>query len=175
MPDGPPPAVPAYGREVTITYDEALQEQFRAHLAGHKRRAVIDSTKRRAAVAVVLVDSELGEDQVDPAPVDDWIAGRPIPETLGGRMVDVSSGAAFLLCRWASRLRTHAAQWALPGGRLDPGETAVDAALRELDEEVGIGLPDSSGLVTGTAAAAPAWPTFTGSALRDRVSATARD
>ena len=47
---------------------------------------------------------------------------------LDGRMVGVSSGAAFLLCRRASRLSSHSAQWALPGGRLDPGGTAVDAA-----------------------------------------------
>jgi 8-oxo-dGTP pyrophosphatase MutT (NUDIX family) len=58
-------------------------------------------------------------------------------------MVDVAGGAAFLLCRRASRLSSHAAQWALPGGRVDPGETAIDAALRELDEEVGVRLADS--------------------------------
>jgi ADP-ribose pyrophosphatase YjhB (NUDIX family) len=129
---------------VTITYDEELREQIQAHLASHDRREVTDPSKRHAAVAVVLVDSELGEDRVDPAPVDDWIDGRPMPEDLDGRMVDVSGGAAFLLCRRASRLRAHAAQWALPGGRVDEGETVVDAALRELDEEVGIRLPKES-------------------------------
>ncbi|MDZ4266022.1 MAG: CoA pyrophosphatase [Mycobacterium sp.] len=129
---------------MTISYDDVLREQIRARLAGHDRREVTDPSKRHAAVAVVLVDSVLGEDRVDPAPVDDWIAGRPMPEALDGRMVDVSGGASFFLCRRASRLSSHSAQWALPGGRLDPGETAVDAALRELDEQVGVRLPDST-------------------------------
>lgn len=129
---------------MTITYDDVLRDQIRGHLAGHNRREVADPTKRHAAVAVVLVDSETGEDRVDPAPVDDWIAGRPMEPGLDGRMIGVSGGASFLLCRRASRLSAHAAQWALPGGRLDPGETVVDAALRELDEEVGVRLPESS-------------------------------
>ncbi|MCG7594398.1 CoA pyrophosphatase [Mycobacterium sp. PSTR-4-N] len=129
---------------MTLGYDDALRDRIRDNLIGHRRRIVTDPDKRRAAVAVVLVDSVVGEDRVDPAPVDDWIAGRPMPENLDGRMVDVSGGAAFLLCRRASRLSTHAAQWALPGGRLDPGETAIDAALRELDEEVGVALPDDA-------------------------------
>jgi 8-oxo-dGTP pyrophosphatase MutT (NUDIX family) len=129
---------------VTISYDEHLRERIRANLGGHDRRTFTDTTKRRAAVAVTLVDSHLGEDRVDPAPVEDWIAGRPMPDSLDGRMVDVSGGASFLLCRRASRLNSHAAQWALPGGRLDPGESAVDAALRELHEEVGVDLPGSA-------------------------------
>jgi len=129
---------------VTITYDDELRERFQTHLAEHDRRVVTDPTKRHAAVALVIVDSELGEDRVDPAPVDDWIDGRPMEAGLDGRMVDVSGGAAFLLCRRASRLSSHAAQWALPGGRVDQGETVVDAALRELDEELGIRLPDST-------------------------------
>lgn len=128
-----------------ISYDGALRDQVRARLAGHDRRTVEDPTKRHAAVAVVLVDSVVGEDRVDPAPVDDWIAGRPMPEAgLDGRMVDVSGGAAFFLCRRASRLSSHAAQWALPGGRLDPGESPVEAALRELNEEVGVTLTESA-------------------------------
>lgn len=51
---------------------------------------------------------------------------------------------ALLLTRRASHLRSHSGQWALPGGRCDHGETAVDAALRELDEELGLRLaPDA--------------------------------
>ncbi len=129
---------------MTITYDETLREQIRTNLADHERRTVTDPTKRHAAVAVVVVDSEVGEDRVDAAPVDDLIAEQLMEAGLDGRMVDVAGGAAFLLCRRASRLNSHAAQWALPGGRVDPGETAVDAALRELDEEVGVRVPDST-------------------------------
>jgi 8-oxo-dGTP pyrophosphatase MutT (NUDIX family) len=44
----------------------------------------------------------------------------------------------FLLTRRAPELRAHAGQWALPGGRIDEGESAVDAALREMDEELGL-------------------------------------
>jgi 8-oxo-dGTP pyrophosphatase MutT (NUDIX family) len=51
---------------------------------------------------------------------------------------DAQAGPAFLLTLRASGLRSHGGQWALPGGRLDPGETATDAALRELDEELGL-------------------------------------
>src|ERR1700749_2838953 len=42
------------------------------------------------------------------------------------------SDDGFVLTRRAPRMRAHAGQFALPGGRLDPGEDAVDAAVREL-------------------------------------------
>ena len=48
--------------------------------------------------------------------------------------------AALLLTRRSGHLRTHAGQWALPGGRIDTGETAECAALRELAEEVHLEL-----------------------------------
>lgn len=35
-------------------------------------------------------------------------------------------------------LRTHAGQVAFPGGRIDPGETPCQAALRETSEELGL-------------------------------------
>lgn len=47
---------------------------------------------------------------------------------------------AFLLTKRATSLRAHRGQWALPGGRCDAGETPVEAALRELDEELALKL-----------------------------------
>ena len=53
------------------------------------------------------------------------------------------SGTALLLTQRAAGLRAHRGQWALPGGRCDEGETPIEAALRELHEELGLALgPD---------------------------------
>ncbi|HEY2507065.1 MAG TPA: CoA pyrophosphatase [Streptosporangiaceae bacterium] len=50
----------------------------------------------------------------------------------------------LVITRRASSLRSHAGQWALPGGRREPGESAETAALRELAEETGLRLPASA-------------------------------
>ena len=57
---------------------------------------------------------------------------------------DDEGRACFLITRRAATLRKHTGQWALPGGRLDAGETAEQAALRELREEVGLALDEGT-------------------------------
>ena len=52
--------------------------------------------------------------------------------------------ACFVLTRRSAALRRHSGQWALPGGRVDQGETAEAAARREIHEEVGLELPSSA-------------------------------
>ena len=53
---------------------------------------------------------------------------------------------SLLITRRAPRMRAHAGQLALPGGRLDPGETAIQGAVRELAEEVGLDLAPADAL-----------------------------
>lgn len=44
----------------------------------------------------------------------------------------------FLLIHRPSNMRSHPGQVAFPGGKIDPGESAEEAALREAWEELGI-------------------------------------
>jgi len=62
-------------------------------------------------------------------------------------VLPAASGDVLLITRRAPGLRAHAGQWARPGGRRDQGESAQDAALRELREETG--LEASAGDVLG--------------------------
>jgi 8-oxo-dGTP pyrophosphatase MutT (NUDIX family) len=58
-------------------------------------------------------------------------------------LVDADDGSgetALILTGRVSGLRSHGGQWAMPGGRIDPGETPQAAALRELREEIGLEL-----------------------------------
>jgi 8-oxo-dGTP pyrophosphatase MutT (NUDIX family) len=48
--------------------------------------------------------------------------------------------ACFLLTRRVKTLRAHAGQWALPGGRIDEGESPERAVQREVEEEIGLSL-----------------------------------
>jgi 8-oxo-dGTP pyrophosphatase MutT (NUDIX family) len=53
-------------------------------------------------------------------------------------IVDEGDSRGVLVTKRAERMRAHAGQWALPGGRLDEGEDAVAAAVREMHEELGL-------------------------------------
>lgn len=131
-----------------VTFDQSLRDRLVSNLAAHERREHPLDGRRHAAVAVVVIDSDADEHGVDNTDIDRAreLAQVPgvDPDIFTGRVDGTAGGAAILLTRRGSNLSAHARQWAFPGGRIDPGETALQAALRELDEEVGIDLPASS-------------------------------
>ena len=66
------------------------------------------------------------------------------PASVAVCVVQAGDVPSLLITRRAATLRNHAGQWALPGGRRDPGETIEEAARRELREETGVTLgPDA--------------------------------
>jgi 8-oxo-dGTP pyrophosphatase MutT (NUDIX family) len=94
-------------------FSDAFRDQVARRCAAFSPLPVQETTARlkRAAVAIALVET-----------------------------ADASGHAAFLLTKRAKGLRAHGGQWALPGGRCDQGETPLQSALRELQEEVGLSL-----------------------------------
>jgi 8-oxo-dGTP pyrophosphatase MutT (NUDIX family) len=53
-------------------------------------------------------------------------------------VVEDERGPGIVVTKRPDTMRAHPGQWALPGGRLDAGETVEQAALREIAEEVGL-------------------------------------
>ena len=53
---------------------------------------------------------------------------------------DHKNECSVIVTRRSTALKEHSGQWALPGGRVDPGEDAIEAALRELHEEINLDL-----------------------------------
>ena len=107
--------------------DYALAVAMRHRLRDFAHHSVDQGELLAAAVALTVTDEGFGASLPGLPEHDVW-----------------SSTPALLLTRRASDLRHHSGQWALPGGRLEPGETPEQAALREMSEEIGIRLGEEN-------------------------------
>ncbi len=111
--------------------DEQLKALVQRHLQAFElQSAVVNpgaSPLHTAAVAIAIIDEGHGAELPGFAQHAEW-----------------STQAALLLTMRSLQLRKHAGQWALPGGRIDTGETAEQAALREINEEVNLSLDASA-------------------------------
>ncbi|GAB4531929.1 MAG: CoA pyrophosphatase [Haliangiales bacterium] len=111
--------------------DLSLKRRIEHNLAGFQRRPP------RAPTAPA---AQTGEPTAPAAPAKEL---RRAAVALA--IVDDDGGhACVVLTRRPVEMPRHPGQYALPGGRLDPGEGEVDTARRELAEEVGLTLPASA-------------------------------
>lgn len=101
-----------------------LKRHMAANLSIFAVKAQAARGATRAAVAITIVDVGCGE------------GDRGESSDAGCKTI-----AALILTRRAADLKAHAGQWALPGGRMEADESPEAAALRELQEEVGLRLP----------------------------------
>ncbi|MBU2513669.1 CoA pyrophosphatase [bacterium] len=100
-----------------------LKQQIRTNLGCFDYQVANDEENRKAAVALTVVTYEN----------DGGVYGMATDGY-------VKENAALILTRRNAGLNSHSGQWALPGGRMDSGETPEATALRELEEEVGLQL-----------------------------------
>lgn len=126
-----------------IEFSPALRASLTANLANHRIAAIATDDRHRAAVAIVVVDSVIGSEDSHEFSEEDMAEVPGDKCGFDGRIEGVAGGAAFLLCRRAATMNRHAGQWALPGGRIDAGETVEGAALREIREELGLTVDQS--------------------------------
>ncbi len=103
--------------------NDTLLRLIRDNLERFTIRTHQKESHREAAVAITVVDR--------------------LPDAYDSDRIQWDGGdgqAAIILTKRAPKLKNHAGQWALPGGRMDPGESPEETALRELAEEVGLAL-----------------------------------
>jgi 8-oxo-dGTP pyrophosphatase MutT (NUDIX family) len=76
------------------------------------------------------------------------IDGRATPAAVLIAITDAPHDPQVILTQRPRAMRDHPGQVAFPGGKIDPGEDAVTAALREAEEE--LALPRAAVRVIGT-------------------------
>lgn len=100
---------------------------------------------------VEQIRSRLGSPAKEPPIAGDLPELRALAETQAAVLIAITdrSEPGVILTVRREHLRTHAGQIAFPGGRVDPGEDSVSAALREAQEELGLdpGLVDVAGTI----------------------------